>query len=216
MAFLFASTKGADVAIEDGTYSGAVMFKPYGGCLSVHATITALEQLRQSHEFGVEDIASIQIGTYPYAVDLNDLVEILTPVSARVSLPYTVASYLLDGHLDPSVFTPEALGQSKRQALMERVSVYCVDAYGADSFGVRGSQVRITLQDGTVLEHQVTSGKWGMDAPPSDQMLVDKFHRIVASAMTTAQKTAMVDTVFAMQNANDLTKLFGLLAQIHP
>jgi 2-methylcitrate dehydratase PrpD len=97
-----------------------VYIKPFATCRAVHASLTALEQLLP---LDVEDISSIDVETYRFASELSHDSDPSTVIGAKTSIPYAVATLLLDGRVDPEAFAPEALKSSDRRRLAALVSV---------------------------------------------------------------------------------------------
>lgn len=208
---IFSFDKGRDVPAEDGRYARAVMFKDYSGCLSVHAAMTAIDMLRSQRKFDPEEIASVQINTYPYACELDRLTKTLNPISARTSLSYTAAVMLTEGRLDPEAFRPEALQSPVYLSLMKRIRVGCLDGMGSGPFGKRGCEITLKLKDGTVLSCRTEAAKWGGDRPATQEELRGKFLRINEKRVKKERLEALSETILYIDAAENLQKLFTLL-----
>lgn len=213
LASLFVRSRGDDLPPGDMTYALAVAFKDYSACMSVHAAMTAIEQLLREERFRPEDILSAEIETYPYACDLSRLAETLTPVSARVSLPYAAAVMLTEGRLDPEAFTPDALRWERYLDLMARVQVRVGQEYGAGPFGKRGACVRLCLRDGREIANRVEAAKWGPSAPPDDGALAAKFERITKTTVTQERREAILGEISGLEARSSLQALLALLEQ---
>ena len=209
---IFRSDAGTDVPVNDSRYASAVVFKDYAACLSVHASLTAIEMLTAAHSIAPEHINRIDIATFPYACDLNGLTHKLNAVSARTSIPYTAAALLCRGDLDPDCFSDVARHDERILSLMAKVSVSCAKEYGAGPFGVRGSKVRIAMNDGSIYDAEALSGKWGKTSPPTDNDLIEKFTRITAKAINKERRHALINTIFESDPAGGADRLTNLLA----
>lgn len=174
MREFFAGEKGMDVPAGSHFYINDISFKQFSACHSVHPAITAVKHLRAREVFDADEIEQVVISTYPYSYALNAGVsEPLTPSSARLCLPYTVAVALLKGDLTPKDFWPQSLVDMRVSRLRAKVKVTCNESYGDGPFGVRGCAVEITLRGGKKLFEEVVSCEW--DKAPSDQALCAKF-----------------------------------------
>lgn len=178
----FAGEKGLDVEPGSHFYINDISFKQFSACHSVHPAVTAVKRLLARTDFRPEDIESVVVSTYPYSYALNEgVTDPLTPSSARLCLPYTVAVALLEGDLPPTAFYAEHLGDPRVAALRSRISVTCNEAYGDGPFGVRGCGIDITLKDGSRLSEETTSCEW--DNAPSDEALAGKFRALAQDSL---------------------------------
>lgn len=208
---IFTSSKGRDVPERDGRFARAVNFKDFSGCFSVHAAMTVIETLRQEEIFDPEDIYSVEIGTYPYACDLDRLTHRLTPISARTSIRYTAAVMLREGRLDPNAFRSEKLEDPLILSLMEKIRVSREETFGTGPFGIRGCTIRLQLKDGRELFRRTNAAKWTGDAPASDKELVDKFCRLNGAGIKKERLEALLSTISHIGCMEDLRSLFAVL-----
>lgn len=210
MQFLFSSDIGIDISPGDGQFAQAVQFKNYAACLSVHTTMTAIEHLCSQNTFHADEIISVDIGTYPYACNLNALTEKITSVSARTSIPYTAAVMLLEKRLDPVFFTKEALEDRRYRELMSRIHVSCVEEYGTGPFGIRGSRVTVMLADGRILRAESTAAKWNAADPPSDDELLAKFNRLT-DMLSVTRRVQLAQAIFQIDASGGIFRYLELI-----
>lgn len=208
---IFASSKGRDVPERDGRFARAINFKDYSGCFSIHAVMTAIETLQQREKVCPEEILSVEIGTYPYACDLDRLTRHLTPISARTSISYTAAVMLRQGRLDPDAFRPDRLEDPQTLALMEKIRVEREESFGAGPFGKRGCKLRVRMRDGREFSCQVDAAKWTGESPAADGELRDKFRRLNEKTIKKERLEALVEMIFHIDDQEDLQGLFSLL-----
>lgn len=180
-------------------------FKPYSTCLSVQPTLTALEQLA-GRVRDPESIASVTVETYPFAVGLSVDSDPTTPIGARTSLPYCVASLLLDGEVYPEAFTQAALADPRRQALAAKVNAAVAPDMAEP--GVRGGRVMIRLRDGSVHRAEARAPRWSAAEPATSDEVRDKFRRLAGPAAA-----ALEAAVDGLANAPDLSQLVAALGQ---
>ena len=207
----FASDKGCDIPAGDMRYATAVVFKDYAACLSTHAVLTATEKLMQNGRLDPEKIAKVEIGTYPYACELDRLTGEINRVSARTSLAFCVSTMLCTDRVDPQNFTEQGLTDEHVLGLMEKVSVRCIEEYGSGPFGIRGGRVRIRMNDGSVHADEVKAAKWNPCEPPSDRELVEKFFRITEGKLDNQRREAIAAAILSMEPAGKVTDLSVLL-----
>src|SRR5262249_21727603 len=125
-----------------------------------------------------------------------------TAYDAQFSLPYSVASALLDGRVGLDTYAVERLGDSARLALAQRVT-HTVDP---DSLFPRGfpGWVRVRLRDGRMLEARAPDGRGSRSRPLSAQAIVDKFRDNAARAVSPARIDEIERTVLALDTLRDI------------
>lgn len=114
-----------------------VYIKPFATCRAVQASLTALEKLLP---LDVDAIQSIDVATYGFAAELSRDSDASTAIGAKTSIPYGIATLLLDGRVDPEAFVESALASAGRRQLAERVEVR--------SALEQGAKVTVTFRDG--------------------------------------------------------------------
>ncbi|MDZ7780022.1 MAG: MmgE/PrpD family protein [Gemmatimonadota bacterium] len=97
--------------------------KPYPCCRHVHPAIDAALELRDVLGPNPGDPASIQVESYPAALDVTDRPDPRTPHEARFSMQYAVARTLLHGRPGLEAFEPDALEDSAVRTLLPHVAV---------------------------------------------------------------------------------------------
>lgn len=210
---IFSGEKGLDVPPGSGGYSHAVIFKDYSACLSVHAAMTAISNLKQREIFSPEQIIDVTIRTYPYACDISKLVKDLNSISARVSLPFTAAVMLKEGVLSPEAFKQESLCRQDYLSLSKKVHVEKGNEYGNGAFSKRGCCVSIRLNDGRQIQETVECTKWSVGSPPSDSDLDEKFLRITSRNIKKERAETLLNVISNVSEYEDLSTLFTLIAK---
>jgi 2-methylcitrate dehydratase PrpD len=136
--------------------------KRHPTCALLHGVNDAVEDLARAHRLKADDIVVVRVRTYGAAAGFdgaapgNDL-------SARFSIPWTVACGLALGGLDPA-FESAALGDDTLRALARRVHVEHDPALDADYPAGRPGAVSVTLTNGATLEATVAGPPRG-DGP---------------------------------------------------
>lgn len=159
-------------------------FKVHAACAFTHppidavlALVTANPQLR---DIPGDEIESITVDTHYLAAGLSAS-NPASRLSAMFSIPYVVAVALRHGQVTPSEHSSERLHSPDIEALASRVEVRHDAAMSERLPADRAARVRITLVDGTVLEHEVPNPIGDSDyAPLSSGDLRDKGQRLIA------------------------------------
>jgi 2-methylcitrate dehydratase PrpD len=178
-----------------------VQFKPYATCRSVQPTLTAVEQLLPVDPY---DVDTILVETYPFAVELSRDSDPETSVGAKTSIPYAVASLILDGQVGPEAFTVTQVGNRIRQALAARVKVR--SAGDMEMPVVRGARVTIVFKSGIERHAEVRATRWTDVNPATEEELRTKFRRLAGEVADPIE--CAVDHLV---NASDLDELMMAL-----
>jgi 2-methylcitrate dehydratase PrpD len=192
----------------------AIGYKPYPCCHYNHAYLDCALDLRQAHALSVEEIEAIECrvpaGQVPIVCEPREAK--LRPRSsydAQFSLPYSVASALLDGRIGLDTYSAERLGEPGRLALAARVS-HAVDPDSAFPRGFPG-WLRVRLRDGRVLEARVPDGRGSPARPLPPAAIIDKFRDNAARALPTSRVAEIERVVLRLDALPDVRALTSLL-----
>ena len=154
----------------DGRAVERVTFKAYPCSRACHAALTAIEALGPVDP---ETVDTVDVWSYPFSVELDRRALGRGPIAAQMSLPRTVALFLVLGELRYG----ELDGPAVRR-LAERVRVHEeVTVPGAPR--IRRARVRLTLKDGRVLD-QAAEAKWSASRPATEAELRERFLELTA------------------------------------
>ncbi|MFK7891492.1 MAG: MmgE/PrpD family protein [Granulosicoccus sp.] len=157
-----------------------VSFKPWPACRHTHPVIEAA--LTLASKIDVNDIASIEIGSYRSGIDFCDNADPTSEHEARFSLQYCVASALLRGSPMVAHFDEAARKDAKVCTLID-VSCVVEDADLQQAFpALLGGRVAVRLGDGQVLNETVTSALGDPENPMSVENICDKFSTLANDA----------------------------------
>ena len=166
-----------DVALQDLGESfaiGSITFKNYGCNGHIFTALDAVRDLQAEAGFRAEDVAQIHVAGYASTKEICDRPEARSLTDARFSLQYCVAALLLLGGVRASAFDEVHRADPAIHALMAKITLSLApDLTSADSR--RPARVRVTLQNGGVLERIRHTRRGDPEDPLSDQDLSDKF-----------------------------------------
>jgi 2-methylcitrate dehydratase PrpD len=155
-----------------------VSIKPHASCRHTHPAIDAALALRPLLQG--QPVARVFVETYQAALDLCDNPDPQTPYAAKFSLHYCVASALCLGHAGLDAFAPQALGAEPVRALLPRTTAVVEPAFEAQYPQSWPTRVRICLEDGSELDHTVTTPKGDPENPLTAEELEAKFRQLAA------------------------------------
>lgn len=179
--------------------------KPYATCRAVQPALTALETLLPIES---ADVESVLVETYPFAVEQSGRSKVDSPIGAKLSIPYAVATLLEEGRVDPGAFSREALGDQKRRDLASRVQVRLHPA--ARQPGVRTTRIRLTLSGGERRSAEANEARWGSSAPALDAEIRGKFRRLAGSYSQAVEHA--VDRLVDRSDVAELARAVALTA----
>lgn len=131
--------------------------KPYPCCKWTHAAVYATINLVQENDIRPEDVAEIDVGVgkWAYQIVCNPQELKLNPqniVDCQFSLPYTVATSVVNRRVFIQDFTPEAISRPDVREIMRKVKMRIApEATPTDNRFVGGAIVTIKTKD--VKEH---------------------------------------------------------------
>lgn len=162
-------------------------FKPYSACRYSHAAIDATLAIRE--QIDLSKISQIKIETYDFAATLSDP-QPKTPLAARFSIPYIVATTLIDGDAGAESFTDEALQRKDVRQLAEKISIKESAHYTAMLPEKRSAKITIMMG-----KHDVTSEAIGSKGDPNQPMsepeLFAKFRNLTSNHYTSAAQESL-------------------------
>ena len=152
-------------------------FKPWPSCRGTHAAIEAALQVRARLGFELSRIESIVIDGGPVQRMLAEpparKSAPATPIDAKFSLPFTVATALVHGAVTLDSFTPAALADRQVLELARR----CVFRLREDWDVSRATSggLALRLADGSNATAEVPEPQGAPARPMATEQLVDKF-----------------------------------------
>jgi 2-methylcitrate dehydratase PrpD len=188
-------------------------FKPYPACHLVHAYLDCALELRREHALAPDDVEAVEclvpagevpIVCEPRAAKLRPR----TSYDAQFSLPYTVASALIDGRVGLDTFSLEGLAEPRRLALAERVT-HTIDPKSVFPQGFPG-WVRVRLRSGQTLEARAPDGRGGLARPLPPEAIVEKFRDNASRALPGARVDEIERRALGLDELDDVRTLVAL------
>jgi len=145
--------------------------KIYPSCNCTHPAVDAAIDLAHSGRVVPDRIRRIRCWASAECVRYLVCPIPTTPLQAKFSMPYCVATALVRGRLGPREFTPDAVRDERVSGLMPRVSL---EARAADRREDE-PDLEVELDDGTVIRLNVPAPKGTPANPPSWADVESKF-----------------------------------------
>jgi len=189
-------------------------FKMHSCCRYNHAALDALAMIADANP-GVLDpsrIARVEVESYAFAAELDDP-RPRNVLAGKFSVPFAVATTLVNGSSAVGSFTGENVTNPEILALAARVTVREDPAMTAQLPDRRPARVIVTLNDGTALTAETVTnrGDWADPYPPAE--IRDKYHALTARVWPAAAAIAVWDDTMARETRADISSLGALMRQ---
>jgi 2-methylcitrate dehydratase PrpD len=152
--------------------------KLHSCCRETQGALEAIELLLEDRPIPPESVAGIEVETFHSASLLSERAP-AAPIAGRFSIPFTVATRLVQGHAWIEAFAPAAMVDPTTRALAARVTVREDSALTARQPAERVCRVALRLADGTVRAREVIGTPGDPDRPHPEAALREKFRRCV-------------------------------------
>jgi 2-methylcitrate dehydratase PrpD len=187
--------------------------KPYPSCRQTHAPVDlALEAIRR-HGVTPEQVASATLWIYRSVAEKRWMTSSEPPVSplaGMLSLPFCMASALVDGHLSLPAFDSGSRADPVKLALARRITIRHDEALTARWPNERPVRLELELVDGRAITLAATDPRGGAAAPLSYTEIVDKFLRL-AEPVIGPRAGEFVARVERLEEVDDMAQIAGLL-----
>lgn len=195
--------------LGDWTPISRMTYKNHGCCGHIVPTLDGLRALQAQVDFAPEDVAQIEVAGYGPTKSICDRMEVNSARDARFSVQYCTAALLHMGGVRLAAFAPEALARADLRAFMPRVRVTEDPAIAAAYPGRRQARLRVTLTDGTVLDHFQPTRKGDPDDPLSDAELFAKYDELALGVLAADDARRLKDTVMSSGDLPGAVPLTG-------
>jgi 2-methylcitrate dehydratase len=137
-----------------------------------------------------------------------------TRETADHSLPYSVASALLNGAITTETYSEDAISNTRVRALMQRVAVREDPALTAMFPEYMPTRVTVRLSTGQVLTEEVLDMPGGPRAPMTDRQVEEKFHGLLRPLASGAQRDSILSLAWSVEQLPDLAPLLASMTLI--
>ncbi|MBN2770070.1 MAG: MmgE/PrpD family protein [Spirochaetes bacterium] len=183
--------------------------KPYAACRHCHSPIEAVLNIVNREKIDFEQIKSIHVDTYKWAVKGHDHSQIRDISSAKMSIPYSVAAAAVfkSGGMDS--FTEKTVKNDKVLRLTKLVSVSENDKLTMQVPGKRAAIVTLNVND-YIFNETVELPKGEPENPLTREDVIEKFNSLLQfSGKTQKYADRLCGAVFDRNLS--LRKMFKLI-----
>jgi 2-methylcitrate dehydratase len=180
-----------------------------------HAPISALLHLLVEHDLQPEQVEQITIHTLSRAADiLSDpsKYDPQTRETADHSLPYVIAVALVDRQVTPASFTMERIMDPRLRAQFKKVLLVGDKNIDAVFPKLQRTIVKVRLNDGRTLSHQLEYPKGDPRNPLSDREIEEKFASLAEGMLSPPEQHRLRDAIWNLETVNSVSDLLALTA----
>ncbi len=198
---------------EDPFRITRTIFKSYPSQIHTQAPIGLALQLREQVPPG--NIHSVHIDTYKVAASTAssepEKWDPKTRETADHSIPWLVASALLDGPVTPPSFTDERIASPAIREIMSRMTLAEEPAFTARYPSEYNCRITLTGSGGKTLTAHTAWPKGHRSNPMSDSEVEAKFRNFAGAALTSSQCDLALETAWDLDRLPDLHPVFNSL-----
>ena len=195
---------------------GANFIKLAASCRETHGALDSLESLLASLVGGsidADSIATIRVETFESAAGLGER-QPTSPLAARFSIPFTLATRIVNRSAAVESFAAEALSDARVRNLANKVEVSERPDLTARIPYERIAEVRIELVDGRFLYSRASGNRGDFDQPVNEAAHAAKFLALVAP--TWGGRSASVrEACLDIANIDDVRAFVRRLGKSH-
>jgi 2-methylcitrate dehydratase len=180
-----------------------------------HSSISAVIKIMKANNINRKDVKEVKIRTVARAADiLSDpsKYDPRTRETADHSLPYCIATTIVDGSVTPGSFTEEKILDPEIRSYLNKIKVIADPDYEKTFPALKKAGVEITTENGNVYTIEIDYPLGDYREPMDDDMLFAKFDSMVLPIMGQDRRNKIVDTIFHLEKLKDVadfTKLLG-------
>ena len=184
-------------------------FKRHACCRYNHGTLDAMAIIdKECGGLRAEDIERIRVETYSLAAELSDPNPKNT-LAGKFSVPFAVASTLMNQSSGVESFTWEKIRDPAIQAFADKVEVLEDPALTAMMPDFRPSRVTVRLHNGTELCAEAKTNRGDTEDPYNDDELDRKYTELSGRVWNTTVANSVYDNCFAIERLTDVNELTG-------
>jgi 2-methylcitrate dehydratase PrpD len=178
-------------------------FKRHACCRYNHGALDLLQSLRAVESFAVADVNKVRVETYSLAAKLTDRTPKNT-LAGKFSMPFAIATTLVNGHSGLNSFTREMLFREDILAVAQKVEVREDSAMTDLLPGLRPARLIVELIDGRTFERYTETNKGDSVDPFEPEVLVEKYFELTTRVWSRAMAERVYDQARCIQALPDM------------
>jgi len=199
-------TRGLGKTFEiENTYT-----KFHAACRHVHAAIDAALETCRREQIDPKKITSINVETYPVALNLCSTIHPTTPSGAKFSLPFCIALALVKGDAGADKFSGENINDAWIQDLAGKTKLSVSSKWEKLYPDKRGATVSITDSRRVTMSAEMDLAIGEPEKPASPEDFSRKFFNNVTLLFSKGKAKRMEEAILNLENTSlsELTRFF--------
>jgi 2-methylcitrate dehydratase PrpD len=190
-------------------------FKLHSCCRFNHGALDAMDDLQSRGELpAVGDVERVVVETYDFAAELNDPAPRNT-LAAKFSVPFAIATRLVNGSSGLGSFTWEAVRDPAVLALAARVAVREDREMTKRLPGERPARVTLSLKNGRSVSAEVSSNRGDEASPYTEEELRRKFIELTSRVWPLEHCQRLLEATLGLGSADSSMRRWTELLR-HP
>lgn len=208
-----------DWAREDLERVNRTIVKKYNAEIHSQSVLDTVLEMRRQAGFDAAQVAHIDIESFDVAYHIigggeeGNKTVVRTKEEADHSLPYLVASAIVDGEVMPRQYLPEYIKRQVVQVLLRNVTVRSNEAYSRRFPEEMPCRVTVRLQDGRVLTKEGRDYEGFHTRPITWETALAKFEQLSEPYAPASLRRDIADATAHLEKI-EISRLTGLLAQV--
>lgn len=192
--------------------------KAYACCTAAQPTLYALEKLHARYpDMDPDDIETVQVETYEYAVRISQQSTTDKPIGAKVNIPFISAAMIRFGEFLPEHTEEPHLHDPELRRLAGKVQITEISDSKRDrNSRKRPATITIVRRNGERLTSRVEGPKWSGSSKASNADLEVKFMRLVRGQMAESTIRRTMEMVWDLENISNVHEIISCLHQRAP
>ncbi len=176
-----------------------------------HPSIAAMLELVETNDLAPESVARIVFRAGRNILDPLRYLAPTTPLEAKFSIPFVLASAVLRRRVGISEFHSGFVRSAEVQELMRRVEVRFDPEIDARGYDRMRSAIEVRLRDGSVLTAAADTYPGGPERPASPEELRGKFRECAGQVLPAERAEAALARIGEVERLPSLAPLLGEL-----
>lgn len=178
------------------------MYKPFACGLVVHAAIDGCLQLKRELNLRGDEIKKISLTVCPIVLELTGNKKPVDGLQGKFSVYHACAAAIVHGAALEAQFADAVVRDPKVIAVRDKI-----DATADANIRKLEARVRLTLNDGRVVDKHVVHALGSTERPMSDADLEEKFRGLVESVIPAAQAARLIALCWKFDALADAAQL---------
>jgi 2-methylcitrate dehydratase PrpD len=177
-------------------------YKPFACGIVIHPAIDGCIQLRNAEHLEPAKIRSVELRVHHLVLELTGKTAPKTGLEGKFSVYHAAAMAFIDGSGGEKQFSDTAVADPNVIALRDRIKATVGPEIASDEV-----RIKVTLEDGRVIEHHVPHAIGSIARPMSDADLEMKFHGLADDVLGAGRTGELIDQCWNLEQAGNVGKL---------